>query len=75
MNGSEAVLFDIAVGCFGLVDETPDVCAVGHTGWRAVVACGQDILIPDDNGPDLCAGTGGTFGHLLRYRHEILIPA
>jgi hypothetical protein len=75
MDGSEAVLLSLPVGGFRLIDETTNVGAVRHTSRRAVVACGEDILIPDDNCSDLGAGTGGTFRHLLRYGHKILIPS
>jgi hypothetical protein len=74
VDGSEAVLLGLSVRSFGLIDETTDISAVGHTGRRAVVASGEDVLIPDDNRPDLGAGTGGTLRHLLRYGHKILIP-
>ena len=74
MDRSEAVILGLPVGGFGLIDETTDIRAVGHTGRRAVVASGEDILIPDDDRPDLCSSTSGTLRHLLSYGHKILIP-
>src|SRR4029077_7447588 len=74
-TGSEAVFFRFSIGCFGLIDEAAGVGAVGHTCRRAVVTSGEDVLIPDDNRTNLSAGTGRTFRDLLRYGHEVLIPA
>ena len=75
VNGSKAVFFGIPVGCFGLIDKAADVGAVGHACRRSVVTGREDILIPNDDRPNLGTGTCGTFRDLLRYGHEVLIPA
>ena len=46
-----------------------------HTGRRAIVTCGENILVARDYRADFGAGAGRPLGHLLRDGHEVLIPA
>lgn len=75
MDGAEAILLGIPVRGFGLVDETADVNAMGHSRRRAVVARGQDVFVAHDHGAHLRALTSGALCYLARDRHEILVPA
>lgn len=75
MDRAEAVLLGVTVGRFRLVNQTSDVGAMGHTGGRAIVTGGENILIPSDYSADFGARAGRSLGHLQSDRHEVLIPA
>lgn len=55
---AEAVLLDIPIWGFGLVDKTPHICAMRHARGRTVVTRGQDIFVAHDYGADLGSVTG-----------------
>lgn len=75
VDGSKAVLLGLPIGRCGLIDQATDVSAVRHACRGTVVTGCEDVFIPDDDRPDLSAGTCGAFRDLLGYGHEILIPA
>lgn len=61
--------------CGVVAARTPPFVAVGHAAWRAVVACADHALLPDDDAADAplhaVAAVGGEVGEL----HEVLVPA
>src|SRR5829696_3717259 len=53
-------------------DQASHVLAVGHPGWAAVVAGGEDTLVAHDNRPYREPRARRACRDLVRYAHEVL---
>ena len=66
VDRAKAILFDLAVGGFGLIDETSRVCAMGHACRGAVVARGNDVFVTNDNSSHFRPVASRALSHLTR---------
>jgi hypothetical protein len=57
-----------------LFTKATDVQTVGETGRSPIVACGQDLLIFDQNGAHMSSQTGRAFGNEMGDIHEVFFP-
>lgn len=57
-----------------LFPETPGFGAMLDARRCAIIAGSQDMLVPDDDRPDLATQTGGPLGYHVGKFHKISIP-
>jgi hypothetical protein len=57
-----------------LFTKATDVQTVGETGRSPIVACGQDLLIFDQNGAHMSSQASRTFGNEMSDIHEVFFP-
>lgn len=75
VNGAHAVFFDGAIRVRGFVDEAVRSVAMWQSRWRAVVACGENVVVAHDNRTDVCPLARRPTRNQMRHAHEVFVPA